>query len=558
MAFRKFPAAMISMLLPAALFLSATLPNLSLPGLQYDELYYVPPAAALLKQQHDMDYVRIDPSVIHLGARPFPLMFNYYTSFLRTYVTLPVFALWGINVATVRGSSIALGAIALLFFIAFTRRLTGRLEVAAMTGVLLALDASFIAYTHNDYVAASLMMALKGAGLWALLRGWQERETHWLYLGALLMGLGITDRASFLWLPFSLGPTLLLVHGKTILPEVRQRLPRLKHWLFAAFAFALGAAIFIAFNLATLGGTFSPMAGSFRHTTGGADNLDFFGNLYLRLQMLTDVFSGGYLSHAIAGEVAYQTTDWHFSGSPLSWLVPLSFCYFVAKALMRLMARLPVKRSMVFLLAMTALLLLFTCFTPTLHRGHQLLMLYPFPHILVVLFLLEMLVRQRMIWRFSARTLERLWVAVLLVLMLAMARPIIDYHQLLQRTGGRGVWSDAIYEIVAEADQHPERTSVCMDWGFNANLLSLTKQPVRTIRNYETTRRTPQQLAQLFDSTHVFLLHAPEYTYVGGAREDFFEAVEQARAKVDTLRVFHQREGQPVAYLLSVSKPQKE
>lgn len=542
-------------LLPAALFLSATLPNLALPGLQYDELYYVPPAAALLKQQYDTDYVKIDPSVINLFGRPLPLMFNYYTSFLRTYLTLPVFALWGINVATVRGSSIVLGTLALLFFIAFTRRLTGRTEIAFISGILLALDASFTAYTHNDYAAVSLMMALKGAGLWALLRWWQEHENRWLYLGALLFGLGISDRASFLWIPMSLAPTLVLIHGKTSLPEVTRRLPQRQHWLFAALAFALGASLFIAFNLATWGGTFSPMAGNFRETSGGADNLDFFGNLYLRVQMLTEVLSGGYLDHFIAGEMTYQTSSWHFSGSPLSWLTVLAFVYFATKTLMRLSARLRARRSIVFLLTMTTTLLFFTCFTPTLHRGHQLLILYPFPHILVALFLFEMLLWQRILFRFSARMLERLLVGVIVVIGFAMTTPLLDYHDLLQRTGGRGVWSEAIYQLVAEADAHPERTIVCMDWGFNANLLSLTKNSVRTLRNYETTRRSPEQLAELFNAQHTFLLHAPEYTYVAGAREDFFRAVEFAQGTVDTLRVFHQREGQPVAYLVNVSRP---
>ncbi|MEK7729200.1 MAG: glycosyltransferase family 39 protein, partial [candidate division KSB1 bacterium] len=339
-------------LIPAILFLSATLPNLRLPGLQYDELYYAPPAAALLKQQYDTDYVKIDPAVVHILGQPLPVMFNYYTSFLRTYLTLPVFAWWGINVATVRGSSIVLGLLALMFFIAFTRRLTNRSPIAFMSGLLLALDASFTAYTHNDYVAVSLMMALKGAGLWALLRWWQEDERRWLYLGAFAFGLGISDRASFLWLPLTLAPALVLMYGKAAWRELAQRLAQRKAWLLAALAFALGAAPFLAFNLATRGGTFSPMTNSFSNTASGANNLDLLGNLYLRVQMLVEVLNGGYLDHFVGGEKSYQTSSWNFSGSPLSWLVPLAVAYFVAKAAIRLLSRLPVKRSLVFLLVM--------------------------------------------------------------------------------------------------------------------------------------------------------------------------------------------------------------
>ena len=548
----------LAWLFPVVLFLIATLSNLELPGIQDDEVYYVPPAAALLKQQYDTDYVQIDPSVIHLFGRPFPLMFNYYTSFLRTYLTLPVFALGGINVATIRGSAIFLDALALLFFMAFTQRLTQRAAIAMVSGIFLALDASFVAYAHNDAVALALMMALKGIGLWALLRWWQQPPSTrgtFLYLGAFAMGLGITDRASFLWLPMALAPTLLLVCGKNRLQELFVRLRPGRRWIFALAAFAAGASVFIAFNLATLGGTFSPMASAFDNTTGGADNLDFFGNLHLRLRMLTDVLGGGYLQHFILGEISYQTRAWHFEGSPLSWLVPLAFAYFAGRSTLHFITRTRPDRPVLLLLSMTFWIFLFTCFTPTLHRGHQLLMLYPFPHILVALFLFDVVALLRQTWLRRFVRSETWLVAGLVVLIGAAAAPaIFAYHRMLQQTGGRGVWSEANYEIVAEADRHPERTIVCMDWGFNANLLAFTKQPVRALRNYANTRRSHQELAQLFDSSHVFLLHAPEYTYIPGAREEFFAALKLGKGRVDTLRVFHQREGQPVAYLVHVRR----
>lgn len=544
----------LSAAIPVLLFLGATLPHLDLPGIQYDEVYYAPPAAALLKAQYDTDYVRLDPSVIHLFGRPLPLMFNYYTSFFRTYLTLPVFALFGINVVTIRGSSIALAATALIFFMALARHLTRDRGVALASGIFLALDASFIAYSHNDNVAVSTMMALKGVALWALLRWWQQPQPKFLYLGLFLIGLGVSDRASFLWIPMSLALTLLLIYGKSLWRETWARVRGTKRLVFAAAAFAAGASIFLAFNVATWGGTFSPMAGNFRKTSGGADNLAFFENLYLRLQMLTEVLNGDYLNHFILGEMNYRTDRWHFSGSPLSWLVPIAFAYFLVNAIAKYFSRRSVERSVVFLLSMTAWLLFFTCFTPTLHRGHQLLVLYPFPHILVALFVFELANLAQKKWNhFSGRSAK--WTAAALVLLIgvAAARPVFAYRQMLQQTGGRGVWSDAIYEIVAEVERHPDRTVVCMDWGFNANILSLTKKPVRTIRNYyDNARRSPAQLAQLFDSTHVFLLHAPEYAYLPAAQQDFAAALKLAGAEADTLRIFHQREGQPVAYLLQV------
>ncbi|MDZ7343396.1 MAG: hypothetical protein ONA90_02655 [candidate division KSB1 bacterium] len=544
---------------PAALFLCGTLPHLELPGIQYDEVYYVPPAAALLKHQYDMDYVMLNPSVIHIGGRPLPVMFNYYTSFFRTYLTLPVFALFGINVYTIRLSSIALGTMALIFFVAFARRLTNRSEIALASGIFLALDASFIAYTHNDHVVVSTMMVLKGGALWALLRWWQQPQPHgktFLYLGAFLAGLGITDRVSFAWLLMALAPTLLLIYGKKFWHEISLRVRNQKELIIASGALALGASVFLAFNAATLGGSFSPMLDNFRKTAGGVDNLAFFDNLYLRLQMLTEVLNGSYLNHFILGEINYRTNGWHFSGSPLSWLVPLAFIYFFAKSIIHAFSGRTAARIPLFLLSMTAWLLLFSCFTPTVHRGHQLLLLYPFPHILAALFVFELASVTYQKLKHVFFSLQGLAWGMILLLSVLAVRPVMAYHHMLQQTGGRGVWSDAIYDIIAEVDHRPDRVVVCMDWGFNANILSLTKNRVRTIRNYyDHTRRRPDQLAQLFDSTHVFLLHAPEYSYLPAPREDFFAAVTLANAKVDTLRVFYQREGQAVAYLLQVTQP---
>ena len=554
---------------PVLIFLCAAVPNIELPGIQYDEVYYVPPAAALLKNQPDADYVMLDPSVIHVFGRPLPLMFNYYTSFLRTYLTLPFFAVFGIGVETIRGSSIALGVIALIFFIAFARRLVHDRSIAFASGVLLALDASFIAYSHNDFAVVGTMMALKGMAWWALLRWWQQPEAKFLYLGAFFIGLGITDRASFLWIPMAMAPTMALLYGKKLHAEIWQRLRSMKMLWSAVIFFALGASIFLAFNVATLGGTFAPMFGNFGKTAGGVNNFALFENFYLRLQMLSDVLSGSYLNHFVMGDLRYQTTGWHFSGSPLSWLVPLSFIYYIVRT-SRCYKILSAGRgkpsrpvgTLGFLLLMIFFLLLLSCFTPTLHRGHQLLMLYPLPHIMVALFVFDLAKLIRLNWPRSNEVIERglaprftgfATIFLIFLISVTAVRPVLGYHQMLKQTGGRGAWSDAIYDIVAEVDRHPERMVVCMDWGFNANILSLSKRPVQTIRNYYLhTRRSPEALTQLFDSTHVFLFHAPEYTSMTAAQEDFSAAVALAGAAVDTIRIFHQREGQPVAFLLQV------
>lgn len=124
--------------LPVLVLLGLALPNLRLPGLQYDELYYVPPAVRLLYGELGGEPIAIDPSTIYLWGRPFPLMFNYYTSFLRTYLALPVFAVCGVTPESVRGISLALAGGALILGFFFLRRLFRDYRPAFLTCLLLA------------------------------------------------------------------------------------------------------------------------------------------------------------------------------------------------------------------------------------------------------------------------------------------------------------------------------------------------------------------------------------------------------------------------------------
>lgn len=554
MAIRNF----LYCIVPATVFAGIAMVQIELPGLQADEVYYVPPAAALIKGQYDMDYVMLDPSVIHIFDYPIPLMFNYYTGFLRTYLTFPVFVALGIDVYTIRISSIAFSTLALIFFTLFTHRLTRSRVIAFSAGLLLATDASFIAYTHNDFVVVATMMFLKGGALAALLGWWMNpNKKALLYIGTLFFGLGISDRASFLWLLFVLIPILLILYHKNILKELKKRIENRTTLFFAGLSFSAGASLFIAFNIATLGGTFTPMLSTFRNTSSGVDNLAFGENLYLRLQMLTDVLSGEYLSHFIFGEVNYRTSTWNFTGSPMSWLFPVIFFYYSAKCTIDSLAKKrTVDHRMAFLLLFSVGLLIMASFTPTLFRGHQLLMLYPFPHIIVAIGLYELLQFVRKYWvSLTGKLIPVLQVAVIIVISTFALRPVRAYYDELEKTGGRGVWSDAIYEIVAEVDKHPDKTVVCMDWGFNPTILSLTKNKINTIRNvYQGATRTPEGLTKFFDEKHVLLFHSPKYTLRSNVRDDFAAAVALANASIDTLKIFYQRDGDAVAYLLQ-AKP---
>lgn len=550
--------------LPVLVLLGLALPNLRLPGLQYDELYYVPPAVRLLYGQLGGEPIAIDPSTIYLGGRPFPLMFNYYTSFLRTYLALPVFAVCGVTPESVRGLSLALAGGALIFGFFFLRRLFRDYRPAFLACLLVACDPSFVLYSRQDYAAIGTMMLLKMSGFWALLKWWQDKKNLYLYLGLFLLGLGISDRASFLWIVFALVPAVGLVKWREAFTRMAA-LWRDRPSFFKAMAAAVaGASIFLAFNLATGGGTFMPMAQNFEKTElGGVNNLQFFDNFFLRCQMLTDLLGGHYLPQSYDSNGAYQTAAWHWGPSPLAWLIPAAFIGVVLQQIRRKLKKQTADAALVFLLTLGFLIFVQTCFTPTKLSGQQLLLLYPFIHALAAAAIVSVFDRippgankksvSSRLGEFFMHTKTAVAIIGVTFVLVLSAWPVFAYHRAIVITGGKGVWSDAIYTITDFLREHPGKTVVCMDWGFNQNLLSLSAGKIKTERNYYAHRRMPlEQLAARFDEQHLFLFHAPAYTLQSWPREDFDRALEMRTARVDTVKKFYQRNREEIAYLLKV------
>jgi hypothetical protein len=100
---------------------------------------------------------------------------------------------------------------------------------------------------------------------------------------------------------------------------------------------------------------------------------------------------------------------------------------------------------------------------------------FPFPHLLVA----EIGVRA---WRsnpHAGATRLAAWAALVLaglVIVLPNAALVRSTYALVETTGGRGRWTDALREPAAELEADPARRGVSLDWGFHEPLLFLTRR----------------------------------------------------------------------------------
>jgi hypothetical protein len=161
---------------------------------------------------------------------------------------------------------------------------------------------------------------------------------------------------------------------------------------------------------------------------------------------------------------------------------------------------------------------------------------------------------------------------------------IVDYryHQLLSATGGRGIWSDAIYDVTTYLQQScPTRRCLLGDWGMGTQALTLASGQLAIEEmfwpylnseadNPEHKHRQEQQLLQLMqpnqpnqpnqpDPIHppLFVFYTDRYVNFSRPKQLLYATANKAGLEVTVERVFSQRDGTPVIEVISLQAGQR-
>jgi hypothetical protein len=131
-------------------------------------------------------------------------------------------------------------------------------------------------------------------------------------------------------------------------------------------------------------------------------------------------------------------------------------------------------------------------------------------------------------------------------------------HRALAETGGRGLWSDAIFPLTEALHRDfAGRPVIALDWGFRRSIEFLTWSRVRPREMFEYS---PEQSAQfqdlcgltLRDAENVYLAHAPRATAFSGPWELCARAAALARKRLVPRAQFAERDGLPNAAIYTV------
>lgn len=511
-----------------ALYLTIACAQIKKPGLQYDEVLFAYIALGTGEPSQFIAYTA------RLKGHAIPTMAMTYIGALKGYLYMPIFKLFGVSPLTVRLPVILLAAGSLVFIYLFFKAAFGR-RVAGLSLALTAVDPSFIVHTKLDWGPVAVTIFLKMASLYGLARWLQTRQNPWLALGAFLGGLALFDKGTYLWFLAGLAPAVWIVFRKEALRPLTLRTVS----IFMIF-FCVGASPFIHFNIKSRGASFHRQRLESRRT---------LGNVVTKIECLGDTLNG-------------TDTYWRTVGQPLAFgllsrtnsllrgnLLPLLLLIATPIALAS-----PRQRwAKVLLLASVGIFLQSLIFKNA-GGSHHFMIAYPFPQAVVAWTFVYGFARLRERFRPDK---ARIGVALLAIvcltpLVLDFAMDIL-YVKAFAQTGGRKYWTDAVYDLAAFAQKHPEKRFVLLEWGLHNQLFLLSKGTIRRKEAFwdlaGSEREAQTALSKLFtDPSNLYVIYSPRYNTPEIA-ERFHAEVKRQGLQEKIYKIFYERDGQPAYFL---------
>jgi len=417
------------------LFLSLTLSNINLPGLHTDEAAHGVLASYILKPPN----IPFPSSgyCIRWRGRFFPIMSNtLYNDGIHSYLLLPFFLIFGRNVFSLRLFPIIFVFIGIIFIYFLCKKWFGR-KIAVLAVLLTVTDPIFV---HSVRVGFSILEPFTICYFWIGLfffdKYLKSKNPSFFAISFFFWGAGLSRRLIFLFYIAAAVITCAIM-GKKLIKNINIRF---RHLLLGFFSFCIGSLPIIYFNIIGVkpiiksGYTIRHLTKNlFLPTEEGVNNLEYIRNLLIRILQFKDL---------ILGRGLQWTSDQLFPNYLFSiifflGLVSVIILIFYKKQFTNL------KTKILFLYLFYTTVFILTPFTISFHRYNHLLIMFPFPQIIVSLFL-------GLIWALYKKSKKIIAIIYLLVISLIICNisQSIYYHTQLREAGKKDYfWSSIIYEL---------------------------------------------------------------------------------------------------------------
>ncbi|MGO9096644.1 MAG: ArnT family glycosyltransferase [Bryobacteraceae bacterium] len=484
------------------------------------------------------------PLTAEYSARIFghavPTMIMSYIGALKAWIYFPIFQIWPPAPYSLRIPVLLFGTLTVWLFFLLVRDTVG--VRAALAGcALLACDPIFLLTNTFDWGPVALQHLLLVAGVWLVVRFYQRGGMINLGAGFFLLGLGLWDKALFVWMLSGLGVATLAVFRRELASRLNWRNAGL-----AVVCFLAGAWPLVAYNRERPMQTLSANA---NFSTSQLDSK--------LVQMKVTLEGGSLLGYLVRDEPAPRPgrPTWMLE----RWSVALSeaaderragymvIACVLALALLPWLWTTPARRPMLFSLVLMLVAWAQMLFTKDAGgSAHHTVLLWPFPHLLVAAAFAQ-----------ATGVLRRAGpVALAALVAVVCGSNLLVTNQYLAQAVVRGpgaVWTDAINPLAEYLKQLPAQRVYVMDWGiFDAiRLLDQGQVALRVGSDQVSKEKMDSSDQQLVRE----MLAAPETVFVGhtegnevfsGSSARFVAAAEAAGYRKQVLRVVGDGRGRPI------------
>lgn len=509
------PAAALLVSLAIALFLLAGAVVLPMLGVQNDEAVSVgafhPPRSAL--------------GAVETPLGELPLMQVSYAGTLKSWLYRGVFAFSAPSKLSIRLPVLLLGALTLWLFYLWLRD-AASVAMALLGVVLLASDPSFILTTCFDWGPVALQHLLFGAGVLAFARFAATDHVRWLLLGCGAFGLGLWDKALFVWMLSGAAGATLLVYRSEALALLNPRRAAL-----GAATFCLAASPLLFYNLSDQGTT----AGAFEAQIGAE-------HVVYRVALLADTLDGSALGRYMLS--APPPDAWtRLPETPMPWLFVLALLLTPWRGVAA-EQRLRRWAAVAFLIAFPQ-----TLIGKDVGVGsHHTVLLWPLPHLVVAGWLASLWIRRRLV----AASLVAACLAANVAVLSSFVRQA-------DRDGSGVIWTTAIDPLHAELVRlSPERIRI-LDWGVYDALRVLGEGalPIENGMDPFLTDAEPGEGGRqwLAEPGVVYVDHSSGRRVFGQIRPRFDRRLAQRGLRIRPISHVRDRKGRTVFEIFAVTGP---
>ncbi|HEY1239592.1 MAG TPA: glycosyltransferase family 39 protein [Bryobacteraceae bacterium] len=410
------------------------------PGVEYDEALF----ADSIFPPYDLE------ATISIFHHNIATMLMPYLGTVKSFLYRAWFHVWRPSAVSIRLPALVIGIVSVWLFFLLARRTAGR-TAAVVTTVLLATDVSFLLTNCFDWGPVALQHLFLISGVLLLVHFHQEGRGWALYAGFFLFGLGMWDKALFVWM---LGG--LAVAAALVFPRELFRAVTLRRVALSALCFVVGALPLVIYNLRHYGQTaretisisaagFDQKTLQFWMTVNGSVMLRMAGEAGQPQEPQTAVERLATSVQTLAGDQVNNFNDYGLVA---------------ALALLPLVWRTPARRPLLFSLIFMAVVWAQMAFTANAGTSvHHVVLMWPFPLFFIAVAFSE-----------SFKRLGRLGKPLLaLVVGLMAAQNLLIYNTCLNRFirhGAVRVWTDAIYPLADRLNQHQSDEIDVVDWGI--------------------------------------------------------------------------------------------